>query len=65
MFPHVIADDVLAKKNKKKSHAGLHMSKKSSTFAADFDNEDGFDCLQPRKKMLKIETKAAAWLLFC
>ena len=65
MFLHVIEDDVLAKKNKEKLHAGLHISKKSSNFAADFDNEDGFDCLQPRKKMLKIETKAAAWLFFC
>ena len=45
----------------------LHMSKKSSTFAADFDNEDGFDCLQPRKKMLKLvpQAKTVACGFFC
>ena len=28
--------------------ARLHMSKKSCTFAAELETEDGFDCLQPR-----------------
>ena len=26
----------------------LHISKKCCTFAAEFEPEDGFDCLQPR-----------------
>ena len=50
----------IRKKKRKKSRERLHISKKSCTFAADFEKiapqaqkEDGFDCLQPRKKMLK------------
>ena len=35
MFLHVIADDVLAKKNKEKSHVRLRISKKCCTFAAE------------------------------
>ena len=36
----------------------LHIPKICSNFAADFDQEDGFDCLQPRKKMLKLVPQA-------
>ena len=55
----------------------LHISFFFCNFAADFEKiapeaqkEDGFDCLQPRKKMLKrverqeTRVKAALWLLF-
>jgi hypothetical protein len=36
----------------------LHIPKICSNFAADFDQEDGFDCLQPRKKNAKKSRKS-------
>ena len=55
----------IRKKKRKKSRERLHISKKSCTFAADFEKiapqaqkEDGFDCLQPHEKNAKKSRKS-------